>query len=119
MKVRRFVVEFILDRMETTLNKDNFSEEALKSPIPVLVDFWAEWCTPCKLIAPALAEISDEYTGRIKIAKLNVDEFPDIAQQYNVRGIPNMKIFKNGQIADEIVGAVPKQEIVRRLEKLL
>ena len=105
--------------METTLNKDNFSQEVLASPIPVLVDFWAEWCTPCKLIAPALAEISEEYKGRLKIAKLNVDEFPDLTQSYNVRGIPNMKIFKNGKLADEIVGAVPKQEIVKRIEKLL
>ncbi|OGE76902.1 MAG: thioredoxin [Candidatus Doudnabacteria bacterium RIFCSPHIGHO2_02_FULL_48_21] len=103
--------------METTLNKNNFSQEVLNSPTPVLVDFWAEWCVPCKLIAPALAEISEEYKDKIKIAKLNVDDFPEIAMQYHVRGIPNMKIFKNGQIADEIVGAVPKAEIVKRLQK--
>ncbi|OGE79428.1 MAG: thioredoxin [Candidatus Doudnabacteria bacterium RIFCSPHIGHO2_01_FULL_46_14] len=105
--------------MEATLNSDNFKTEVLESPIPVLVDFWAEWCAPCKLIAPALAEISQEYQGRLKIGKLNVDEFPELAQQYQVRGIPNMKIFKNGQIADEIVGAVPKQEIIKRLEKVI
>lgn len=101
------------------MNKDNFSAEVLNSPIPVLVDFWAEWCGPCKMIAPTLSEISVEYRGRLKIGKLNVDEFPDLTQQYNVRGIPNMKIFKNGKIADEIVGAVPKAEIVKRLEKHL
>lgn len=105
--------------MEITLDSDNFTSEVLNSPVPILVDFWAEWCAPCKLIAPALSEISEEYKGRFKIGKLNVDEFPDLSQQYQIRGIPNMKIFKNGKIADEIVGAVPKQEIIKRLEKLL
>jgi len=105
--------------MEIMLNRDNFNEEVLNSPIPVLVDFWAEWCAPCLLIAPALSEISEEYQDKLKIAKLNVDEFPDIAMQYQVRGIPNMKIFKAGKIADELVGAVPKQEIVKRLQKQL
>lgn len=105
--------------MEVVLNQDNFPAEVLNSPIPVLVDFWAEWCGPCKMIAPTLSEISVEYQGRVKIGKLNVDEFPMLASQYQVRGIPNMKIFKNGQIAEEIVGAVPKQEIVKHLEKLL
>ena len=105
--------------MEIILNNDNFTSEVLQSPIPVLVDFWAEWCAPCKLIAPALAEISEEYQGKLKIGKLNVDQYSELTQSYNVRGIPNMKIFKHGKIADEIVGAVPKQEIVKRLQKLL
>lgn len=105
--------------METTLTKGNFKSEVLESPIPVLVDFWAEWCVPCKIIAPALAEIAETYQGRLKVAKLNVDDYGDVAMQYQVRGIPNLKIFKNGQIADEIVGAQPKDEIVKHIEKVL
>ena len=105
--------------MEITLNRDNFQTEVLSSAQPVLVDFWAEWCGPCKIIAPALSEIAKEYEGKLKVGKLNVDEFNDVAQTYQVRGIPNLKIFKNGQIVGEIVGAVPKAEIVKRLQKLL
>lgn len=105
--------------METILNKENFTVEVLESTTPVLVDFWAEWCAPCLAIAPALAEISEDYQGRVKIGKLNVDEFPDLAMQYQIRGIPNMKVFKQGRIVEEIVGAVPKKEIIKRLEKHL
>lgn len=105
--------------METILNKENFAAEVLGSPIPVLVDFWAEWCMPCRIIAPSLSEISEEQKGRVKIGKLNVDEFPEIAMQYQVRGIPNMKIFKAGKLVDEVVGAVPKIEILKHLEKYL
>ena len=105
--------------METILNNENFDDEVLGSDTPVLVDFWAEWCVPCRVIAPALAEISEEYRGRVKIGKLNVDEFPDLAMRYQVRGIPNMKIFKAGQLVDELVGAVPKSEILKRLAKYL
>ena len=101
------------------LNNENFNSEVLESPIPVLVDFWAEWCAPCRIIAPTLAEISKDYAGRLKIGKLNVDEFPEIAMQYQVRGIPNMKIFKTGQLVDELVGAMPKNEILKRLQKHL
>ena len=101
------------------MNKENFTAEVLKAPLPVLVDFWAEWCAPCRIIAPALSEISEEYQGRLKIGKLNVDEFPEIAMQYQVRGIPNMKIFKAGKIVDELVGAMPKNEIIKRLQKHL
>lgn len=103
--------------MEITLTKDNFKNEVLESAVPVLVDFWAEWCMPCKLIAPALSEIAAEYEGKLKIGKLNVDEYGDIAMQYQVRGIPNLKIFKGGRIVEEIVGAVPKAEILKRLQK--
>ena len=105
--------------METILNNENFSSEVLQSPLPVIVDFWAEWCVPCRVIAPALAQISEEYHGRLKIGKLNVDEFPEIALQYQVRGIPNMKIFKAGKLVDEMVGAMPKNEILKRLQKYL
>jgi thioredoxin 1 len=106
-----------LPNMETLLNNENFSTEVLKSDVPVLVDFWAEWCAPCLMVAPVLAEISQDYQGRIKIGKLNVDEFPEVAGQYNIRSIPNMKIFKQGKIVDELVGAMPKSEIIKHLEK--
>jgi len=103
--------------MEITLNQENFETEVLKSGLPILVDFWAQWCGPCLAIAPALTEISEEYRGKASVGKLNVDQFPDIAMRYQVRGIPNLKIFKNGQIVDEIVGSVPKTEIVKKLDK--
>ena len=105
--------------MEVTLNNENFDAEVLRSDTPVLVDFWAEWCVPCRIIAPALTEISEEYRGRVKIGKLNVDEFPDLAMRYQVRGIPNMKIFKAGKLVDELVGAIQKNEILKRMEKHL
>ena len=105
--------------METILDNTNFEKEVLQSPIPILVDFWAEWCRPCLVIAPVLKEIGDENPGKIRIGKLNVDQFPDIAMKYNVASIPNMKVFKGGQIAEEIVGAQPKAQILKKLEKFL
>lgn len=105
--------------MEITLTEDNFTDEVIKSPVPIMVDFWAEWCTPCLLIAPALSEIAETYNGRFKIGKLNVDQYPKLASTYNVRSIPNLKIFKGGKIADEIIGAVPKDVIVKRIEKII
>ena len=101
-----------------TLTRENFESEVLKSDNPVLVDFWAEWCAPCKAMAPVLEELSEEYGDKIKIAKLNVDEFSQIARQYHVSSIPNMKIFKNGQIVDDIIGIVAKDELIRRLDKI-
>ena|SRR3989338_3472234 len=108
-----------MDFMETTLTADNFKQEVLDATTPVLVDFWAEWCHPCKLIAPALSDLSEKYQGRVKIAKLNVDDHPQTAMAYQVRGIPNLKIFKNGKIVDEIVGVQPKEEIEKRITKQL
>ena len=103
--------------MEITLNQENFESEVIKSQIPILVDFWAKWCGPCLAIAPALTEIAGQYQGKASVGKLNVDEFKDIAMRYQVRGIPNLKIFKNGQIVDEIVGSVPKSEITKKLDR--
>jgi thioredoxin 1 len=91
-----------------TIDKNNFQSDVLDSVEPVVVDFWAEWCGPCRMIAPALEEISKEMGGKVKIAKLNVDENPELAAQFGVRSIPTLMIFKNGQLADTKVGAAPK-----------
>lgn len=91
-----------------TVTKDNFQAEVLDSSTPVVVDFWAEWCGPCKMIAPSLEEISNEMGEKVKIAKLNIDENPDIAAQFGVRSIPTLAMFKNGEVADIKVGALPK-----------
>ena len=96
-----------------------FEEEVLKSEIPVLVDFWAEWCGPCKIIAPILEELSTEYEGKLKIAKVDVDSNAEKAGEYGVRGIPTLLIFKSGEPADQVVGAVPKATLKARIDKVL
>ncbi|HEV7417997.1 thioredoxin [Tianweitania sediminis] len=90
------------------IDKNNFESDVLQSSEPVVVDFWAEWCGPCKMIAPALEEISQEMGGKVKIAKLNIDENPELAAQFGVRSIPTLMMFKNGEVADMKVGAAPK-----------
>ncbi|MCC7356488.1 MAG: thioredoxin [Candidatus Doudnabacteria bacterium] len=102
---------------EVNVTEETFDQEVLKSNVPVLVDFWAEWCGPCKIVHPILDEIRQEYSGKIKIAKVNVDEQNALAGRYNVMSIPNMKIFKGGQQVGEIVGAAPKQSILAELLK--
>jgi thioredoxin 1 len=86
---------------------------------PVLVDFWAEWCRPCHMLAPTVAEIARDYAGRLKVVKLNVDENMSAAGRFNIRGIPTLLIFKGGQVADQIVGAVPKEHISKIVDRLI
>jgi thioredoxin 1 len=90
------------------VDKNNFQADVLQSSEPVVVDFWAEWCGPCKMIAPSLEEIATELDGKVKIAKLNIDENPELAAQFGVRSIPTLMIFKGGEVADIKVGAAPK-----------
>lgn len=105
--------------MEIKFTTQNFDEEVLKSQTPVLVDFWAEWCGPCHIIAPIIAELANDYEGKLKVGKLNVDEEPGLAQTYTVRSIPTLKIFKQGQIVEEMIGVMSKAELAKRIEKHL
>ncbi|MFO1497949.1 MAG: thioredoxin [Verrucomicrobiota bacterium] len=102
-----------------TLNETNFSDEVLKSSVPVLVDFWAEWCGPCKMIAPILDEIAQEYDGRLKIGKVNIDEQQNLASQHGIRAIPTLLVFKNGQVADQIVGLRSKRDLKANLDRVM
>lgn len=105
--------------MPSEVNDKNFTIEVLQSDLPVLVDFWATWCGPCKSIGPVIEELSKEYAGRIKVTKLNVDENPATPGQYGVRGIPTLILFKGGKVLEQIVGAVPKTRLTAMIEKAL
>ncbi|MEL6158080.1 MAG: thioredoxin [Cyanobacteria bacterium J06623_5] len=96
-----------------------FKQEVLESETPVLVDFWAPWCGPCRMVAPVVDEISEQYDGQVKVVKVNTDENPSVASQYGIRSIPTLMIFKGGQRVDMVVGAVPKTTLSNTLEKYL
>lgn len=103
----------------THVTDDSFDSEVLKAPLPVLIDFWAPWCGPCRAIAPIVDELAHEYAGRLKVVKMNVDDNPRTPSRYGVRGIPNLILFKDGEPKEQIVGAVPKAHLVRAIEKVV
>ena len=99
--------------MEVRVNDENFEKEVLQAELPVFVDFWAEWCGPCHMVGPVIAEIAKEYAGKIKVCKVNVDEANQVAAKYQVMSIPTLAVFKNGNVVEKIVGALPKSELER------
>jgi thioredoxin 1 len=102
-----------------TFTDANFDLEALKSELPVVVDFWAEWCGPCRMIGPIMEELAESFDGKAKIGKLNVDENPQIAMKYGVRSIPTVLFIKNGEVVDKVIGAVQKSVFVEKLSSLV
>lgn len=101
------------------LQDATFDQEVLKSDIPVLVDFWAVWCGPCKAIAPTVEELAKQYRGKVKVAKMDVDEHQQVPQQYGIRSIPTLLLFKGGRVVDTIIGAVPRSKLEESLKKAI
>jgi len=101
------------------INDKNCEIEVINSDIPVLIDFWAPWCAPCRAIGPVVDELANDYNGKLKVVKMNVDDNPLTPSRFGVRSIPNLLLFKNGQVKDQIVGAVPKQMFVQAIDKLV
>jgi len=109
------------EKMKNTIEgtDSNFEQEVIKSDIPVLVDFWAPWCGPCRMVAPVVEEIANQYQGKIKVVKLNTDDNQNVAIRYGIRSIPTLGIFKNGGIVDAVIGAVPKKHLEDKLKPYL
>ena len=105
--------------MADAVTSATWEQEVLKSPTLVLVDFWAVWCGPCRMVAPVVDEISKEYAGKLKVLKLNTDENPDVAGRYKIMGIPTLMFFRNGERVDQVVGAVPKAQLKTKVDSLL
>ncbi|MCR5093673.1 MAG: thioredoxin [Lachnospiraceae bacterium] len=105
--------------MEHVFTTQNFEEEVLKSELPVLVDFYADWCGPCKMMSPLIKEIAEDYDGELKVGKCNVDENPDVAQKYGVMSIPNFIFFRKGEQVDSLLGAVPKGKFTAVVDRVL
>jgi len=105
--------------LEKTFTDQNWEDEVLNSNLPVVVDFWAEWCAPCRMISPITEELSKDYEGKVIIGKLNVDENPMTGGKYNIMGIPTLLFFNNGELVDRIVGVVPKKAIEDKIKKML
>ncbi len=101
------------------VNETNFKREVIDSPIPVLADFWADWCVPCKMIEPIVEEIEKEYAGKLKVVRINVDDNQNIAIQYGIMSIPSLLLFVNGKVEEQIVGAVPKRVILSKIQRFL
>ena len=101
------------------LTDDNFTKEVLDSDVPVLVDFWAAWCGPCKMVAPIVEELATEYDGKAKIAKVDVDAAQKTAMEFGIRSIPTLLIFKEGKVSDQVIGAIPKEQIAEKLDAVL
>jgi thioredoxin 1 len=99
--------------------KSDWDEEVLKSDIPVLVDFWAPWCAPCRMVSPIVLEVAQEYEGKIKVGQLNTDEESEVAIKYGIMSIPTLMFFKGGKVIDQIIGAVPKEYISKKVEEVL
>ncbi len=104
---------------EIVITEQNFEQEVLQSTLPVMIDFWAVWCGPCKVLSPIVDELAKDYEGKIKVGKINVDENGQLAMRYNVMSIPTLKFFKNGKVVGEMIGAAPKQIVETELKKHL
>ena len=104
---------------EVILNDNNFDKEVLQSDLPVLVDFWAEWCVPCRMLTPIIEEIAEEFSGKLKVGKLNVDDAPETATSYGIQSIPTIAVFRKGEIVKQSIGVVPKDQLVSLFRGLI